>query len=51
LAKTGTLLSSPFYLCDDDADATVWATQLVDGNDVELWSGDRVVTRIKHEPE
>ena len=29
-----------------DADATVWAKQLVDGHDVELWSGERFVFRL-----
>jgi hypothetical protein len=33
-------------VCDSDADATVWAKQLVDCNDIELWSGDRFVTRL-----
>jgi len=51
IGEDGHIASFRAFLCDDDADATVWATQLVDGNDVELWSGDRVVTRIKHEPE
>jgi hypothetical protein len=35
------------FVCGSDSDATVWAKQLVDGHDVELWSGDRLVTRLK----
>jgi hypothetical protein len=36
------------FVCDGDADAMVWAKQLLDGNDVELWSGDRFVIRFSH---
>jgi hypothetical protein len=31
--------------------AFVWARQLVDGHDVELWSGDRFVIRLAHKPQ
>ena len=34
------------FMCDTDADAKVWAKRLVDGHDVVLWSGERIVTRI-----
>ena len=37
------------FTCDTDADATIWAKQLVDGHDVELWSGERFVIRLRHE--
>jgi hypothetical protein len=33
--------------CDDDKEAVGQAEQLVDGNDIELWDGDRRVGRIK----
>jgi hypothetical protein len=39
------------FVCDGDADAMVWAKQLLDGNDIELWSGDRFVSRLNHKPE
>jgi hypothetical protein len=26
------------FVCANDVDATVWAKQLVDGHDIELWS-------------
>ncbi len=29
------------FACENDADAKVWAEQLVDGHNVELWSGPR----------
>ena len=35
-------------VCVSDADATVWAKQLVDGHDIELWSGERFVVRLDH---
>jgi hypothetical protein len=34
-------------ICADDAEAIEQATQLVDDHDIELWSGDRMVIRIK----
>jgi hypothetical protein len=34
------------FVCEGDADAMVWAKQLLDGNDIELWSGDRFVIRL-----
>ena len=35
------------FICDTDASATVWAKQRVNGHDVKLWSGERLVTRIE----
>jgi hypothetical protein len=41
-------------ICSDDTEAITKARRLLDGHDVELWSGDRLVTRLshvnKHEP-
>jgi hypothetical protein len=34
-------------VCADDAEAIDKAKRLVDGHDVELWSGERLVTRLK----
>jgi hypothetical protein len=51
MGEDGKIRSSRAFVCDDDADATVWARQLVDGNDLELWSGERFVTRVDHKPE
>ena len=36
--------------CADDSEAIQKAKHLVDGHDVELWSGPRLVIRFKHEP-
>jgi hypothetical protein len=48
----GHFVSYRAFVCDNDSDATVWAKQLVDGDEVELWSGERFVTRpgVKSEP-
>jgi hypothetical protein len=39
-------VSSQGFTCNTDADAIVWAKQLVDRHDVELWSGKRFVQRL-----
>jgi hypothetical protein len=33
----------------DDFDATEKAKRLVDGHDVELWNGTRLVARLRHQ--
>ena len=38
-------------VCRDDAEAMARAGRLVDGHDIELWSGDRLVTRLVHREE
>ena len=48
VGEDGHITGSRAFLCDDDADATVWAKQLVDGHDIELWSGERFVIRLGH---
>jgi hypothetical protein len=35
-------------ICRDDNKAILLAQRIVDGHDVELWSGDRCVTRLSH---
>jgi len=44
--KDGHIAGFRAFVCGSDADATIWAKQLVDGHGVELWSGDRLVTRL-----
>jgi hypothetical protein len=34
------------FICNDDSNAIIWAKQMVDGHDVELWSGERFVKRL-----
>ena len=33
--------------CESDQEAIQYAEQMVDGHDIELWSGNRRVSRIK----
>jgi hypothetical protein len=37
-------------ICADDGEAIERARSLVDGHDIELWSGPRLVIRISHNP-
>ena len=37
-------------ICADDSEAIEKAKRLVDGCDVELWCGERLVIRLKCEP-
>jgi hypothetical protein len=37
-------------ICDNDAEATEKAKRLVHHHDVELWTGARMVVRLKHTP-
>ena len=46
IGTDGHFASSRSFACPNDADATIWAKQLIDGHDVELWSGDRFVIRL-----
>jgi hypothetical protein len=32
--------------CSDDADAIVQARHLIEGQDIELWSGERFIVRL-----
>jgi hypothetical protein len=37
-------------VCRDDDEAKAKADRMVDGHDIELWSGDRFVIRLIHKP-
>lgn len=45
----GHFTASRAFTCANDGDAIVWAKQLVDGHDVELWSGERFVVKLEHQ--
>jgi hypothetical protein len=47
IGEDGHVASFRAFVCDSDADATVWAKQLFYDHNIELWSGDRLVTRLK----
>lgn len=46
LGQDGHIINSRGFACENDDDATVWAQQLADCHDVELWSGARFVLRL-----
>ncbi len=37
-------------VCHDDSEAVANAKRFVDGHDIEIWSGDRMVMRLSHTP-
>ena len=43
----GHFTASRAFTCAGDADAIVWAKQLIDGHDLELWSGERFVVKLE----
>jgi hypothetical protein len=47
IGDDGHIEASRAFVCESDADATVWAKQLVDGHDVELWNLERFVIRLE----
>jgi hypothetical protein len=49
IGSDGHFASCRTYVCKDDADALVWAEQLVaEGHTVELWSGERFVVNLEN---
>jgi hypothetical protein len=34
--------------CSDDAEAIEQARRLIEGQDIELWSGERFIVRLSH---
>ena len=48
MGHDGHIKASRAFICQNDEDATVWAKQLVDGHDIELWNGERFVIRLGH---
>ena len=46
----GHFAESEPIVCRDDDEATERAMRLLDGHDIELWSGERLVIRLAHGP-
>lgn len=46
VGEGGHFTGSRALVCATDAEATIWAKQLGDGHDIELWSRDRFVIRL-----
>jgi hypothetical protein len=38
-------------ICPDDNAAIESAKQLIDGHDIELWQGDRIIAKFDREPD
>jgi hypothetical protein len=51
LDEDGHVSSAIGFVCPDDEAAKKYARQFVDGQDVELWHGDRQVATFDREPE
>jgi len=51
LGPDGHFASYRAFRCADDQDAIAWARQLLDGKDIELWSGERFVVRLEPDAE
>jgi hypothetical protein len=49
VGSDGHFVDAVALICDDDSEATEKAKRLVDGHDIELWSGPRFVVRLSHE--
>jgi hypothetical protein len=50
IGQDGHFIGFEALICANDAEAIEQAKRLVDGYDIELWSGDRLVTRLSPEP-
>jgi hypothetical protein len=50
VGNDGDFINSRGFSCDNDPDAIKWAKQLVDGHDIELRSGARVISRLERKP-
>ena len=49
VGRDGHFASCRAFRCADDTEAVTYARQLVDGQDVELWSGERFIVRLQSE--
>jgi hypothetical protein len=51
VGSDGHFVGSQALICADDAEAIEKARRLLDGRDMELWSGDRFIIRLAPKPE
>jgi hypothetical protein len=47
----GHFLRAVEILCPDDDTAKEYAKSLVDGHDIELWQGERIVAKLDRKPD
>jgi hypothetical protein len=50
VGKDGHFENAVDLMCAEEAEAVERARQLVDGHDVELWQGARMITRFERSP-
>jgi hypothetical protein len=50
VGRDGHFISFEGFVGGDDVEALAKARQLVDGHDIELWSGTRFIKRLSPEP-
>jgi hypothetical protein len=50
IGADGKFMRAIDLVCPDDDTAKEYARQLVDGHHVELWEGERHVTKFEHKP-
>ena len=50
IGDDGNFINSRAFSCDNDPDAIEWAKQLVDGHDIGLRSGARLIIRLERKP-
>jgi len=51
VGRDGHFIGSEALICADDSEAIEQATRFVDGHDIELWSGERLIARLRRRPE
>jgi hypothetical protein len=50
VGQDGHFLGFEGFACRDDCEAVAKAERLVDGHDLELWSGERFILRLSPKP-
>ena len=50
IGNHGHFTGSEPLICADDAEAIAKAKRLISNHDIELWSGDRLVIRLRASP-
>ncbi len=51
VGRDGHFVGSEALICADDSEAIEKAKGFVDGCDIELWSGERFIVRLRHKPD
>jgi hypothetical protein len=50
IGEDGHFLGCEPLVCADDAEASAHAQRLINGHDIELWNGPRLVGRLHYKP-